>query len=104
MVLELGSLGTISAWVLVTRGPVPAFCRLNREEGGSLVTRFRTGLVPQGPPAQEILGSQGPPGDHAGATEEPPRDERSHAVLRFKEERLPANHLRVISWNNQGRT
>jgi len=48
-VLELGSLGTISAWVLVTRGPVPAFCRLNREEGGSLVIGFRAGLVLQGP-------------------------------------------------------
>ena len=68
MALEPGSLGTIFAWILVTWGPDPAFCRLNREEGGSLVTRFRSGLVPQGPTPQEILGSQGPP-----------RDERRHS-------------------------
>jgi len=28
VVLELGSLGTISAWTLVTRGPAPAFRRM----------------------------------------------------------------------------
>jgi len=60
---EPGSLGTIFAWILVTRGPSLAFCRLNREEGGSLVTRFRSGLVLEGPPARGILGSQGPPSD-----------------------------------------
>jgi len=62
-VLEPGSLGTIFAWILVTRGPGSAFCRLSREKGGSLVTRFRPRLVPQGPPTQEIPGSQGPPSD-----------------------------------------
>ena len=61
--LELGSLATISAWSLVTRGPAPAFRRLRCQEGGSLVTTFRAGLVLEGPPARGILGSQGPPGD-----------------------------------------
>ena len=60
MALEPGSLGTIFAWILVTWGPGPAFNRLNGEEGGSLVTRFRTGLLPQGPPTRKCWS----PGDH----------------------------------------
>ena len=74
MALEPGSLGTIVAWILVTRGPGSAFCRLNRDEGGSLVSRPCSELVPQGPTSQEILGSQGPPGDHLRATRGQPRD------------------------------
>ena len=79
MALEPGSLGTTFAWVLVTRGPGPAFYRPNREEGGSLVTRFRSGLVPQGPPTQEILGSWGPPREHAWTIKGLPRNYRGIA-------------------------
>ena len=61
--LELGSLATISAWSLVTRRPAPAFRRLRRQEGGSLVTTVRAALVPGGSPARGILGSQEPPSD-----------------------------------------
>ena len=61
--LELGSLPTICTWSLVTRGPAPAFRRLRRQEGGSLVTTFRAGLALEGPPARGILGSRGPPSD-----------------------------------------
>ncbi|MDK2932041.1 MAG: hypothetical protein PWR07_2172, partial [Bacillota bacterium] len=55
---EVGPRGTISARSLVTRGPDPASWWLERREGGSLVTRFRTGLVPQGPPARKSWSSE----------------------------------------------
>ena len=51
--LEVGPLGTISARTLVTRGPASPPRGLRREEGGSLVTRFRAQLLPQGPPARK---------------------------------------------------
>ena len=79
MALEPGSQGTIFAWVLVTWEPGPAFYRPNREEGGSLVTRFRSGLVPQGPPTQEILRSWGPPREHAWTIKGLPRNYRGIA-------------------------
>ena len=50
---EVDPQGTIFARSLVTRGPDPASSWIERQEGGSLVTRFRSGLVPQGPPARK---------------------------------------------------
>ena len=55
---EVGPRGTISARSLGTRGPDPASSWPERQEGGSLVTRFPTGLLPQGPPTRKSWSSE----------------------------------------------
>jgi len=45
--------GIISTWNLVTKGSALASRRVRREEAGSLVSTFRTGLFPQGPSARK---------------------------------------------------
>jgi len=50
---EVGPQGTMFARNLVTRGPDPASWSPERQEDGFLVTRFRSRLIPQGPPTRK---------------------------------------------------
>jgi len=50
---EVDHAGSIFTWNLVTKGSALASRRVRREEAGSLVATFRTGLFPQGPSARK---------------------------------------------------